>query len=67
MPDPYLPAPYSTTNHVDATALEPRATGDIVLTWDQWPTSKLPLTLEVQEYGADNQTTVCPASPLLPV
>lgn len=60
MPDIYLPAPYNTTNEVDATALDPGASGDIVLTWDQWPTSKLPLTLLVQEYAGDNQTPVGP-------
>jgi len=53
MPDQYLPAPYSTTNEVDATALDPGASGDVVLTWDQWPSSNLPLTLLVQEYAPD--------------
>jgi hypothetical protein len=60
MPDPYLPVPYNTTNEVDATALDPGRSGDIVLTWDQWPTSSLPLTLLVQEYAGDNQTPVGP-------
>ena len=60
MPDPNLDPAYRTTNEVDATALDPLASGDIVLTWDQWPSSKLPLTLLVQEYGKDNQTPVGP-------
>lgn len=54
MPDPYLePAIYRTTNEVDATALDPGSSGDVVLTWDQWPSSSLPLTLLVQEYEPD--------------
>ncbi len=58
LPDPYLEPAYRTTNEIDATALEPGGSGDIVLTWDQWPTSKLPIYLGVQEYGSDNKTAI---------
>jgi len=46
------------TSEVDGTALDPNGSGDIVLTWDQWPASSLPITLCVEEYHADNATPV---------
>ncbi|MEO6699874.1 MAG: S8 family serine peptidase [Jatrophihabitantaceae bacterium] len=38
------------TNNADVTALDPGTTGDVVLSWDQWPASSLGITLYVQEY-----------------
>ncbi|HEU5268897.1 MAG TPA: S8 family serine peptidase [Jatrophihabitans sp.] len=57
MPDPNLDPAYRTSNEVDATALDPGASGDVVLTWDEWPSSSLPLTLMVQEYAPDPTPT----------
>nr|MDQ2957945.1 S8 family serine peptidase [Actinomycetota bacterium] len=40
---------------IDVVALEPQATGNVVLSWDQWPTSNLPITLAVQEFDSHQQ------------
>ncbi|MFL6163083.1 MAG: S8 family serine peptidase [Jatrophihabitantaceae bacterium] len=53
MPDPFIEQPYRTSNEVDATGLDPLASADVVMTWDQWPSSSLPITLIVQEYAPD--------------
>lgn len=45
----------SPTANADVTALDPGASGNIVLSWDQWPTSNLNVSLGVQEFdSADN-------------
>jgi subtilisin family serine protease len=43
-----------TGEQFDATELDPGTSGEIDLTWDQWPTSKLPVTLAVQEFDSAN-------------
>lgn len=40
-------------NEADVTALDPQTSGNIVLSWDKWPTSNLPITLAVQEFDQD--------------
>jgi hypothetical protein len=73
MPDPYIEAAYRTNNEVDAIGLSGHSTADVVLTWDQWASSSLPLTLLVQEYDSDNktplgepmQTSQAPGDPVL--
>ncbi|HET6210070.1 MAG TPA: S8 family serine peptidase, partial [Jatrophihabitans sp.] len=40
----------------DVTALDPQTSGSVVLSWDQWPTSSLPITLAVAEFdGSTDQ------------
>jgi subtilisin family serine protease len=58
MPDPYIEPAYRTNNEVDAIGLSGQSSADVVLTWDQWPSSSLPLTLVVQEYDSDNKTPI---------
>jgi hypothetical protein len=58
MPDPYIEPAYRTNNEVDAIGVSGQSSADVVLTWDQWPSSSLPLTLVVQEYDSDNQTPI---------
>jgi len=40
---------------VDQVALAPGTAGQIVLNWDQWPTSSTPVTLAVAEYDSQNR------------
>lgn len=45
----------SSSGNTDVTALDPGTSGSIVLSWDQWPTSNLDVSLGVQEFdSADN-------------
>lgn len=45
----------STVSQADEVALDAGYTGDMVLSWDQWPTSSLPVTLAVTEYNENIQ------------
>lgn len=62
MPDPGLQYG-KTTNEMDATLLDPQTSGWITLSWDQWPTTKLPIALKVTEYGHDSNGNLVLASP----
>ena len=44
----------STVSQADEVALDPGYTGNVVLSWDQWPASSLPVTLAVSKYNDDN-------------
>jgi subtilisin family serine protease len=45
----------SSSANADVTALDPGTAGNVVLSWDRWPTSNLNVSLGVQEYdSADN-------------
>jgi hypothetical protein len=44
-------------DQIDEVALDPGATGNMVLSWDQWPTSSLPVTLAVAEFEMDDNQT----------
>jgi|GEM_PF-1712495 len=44
----------STVSQADEVALDAGYTGNVVLSWDQWPTSSLPVTLAVSEYNGNN-------------
>ncbi|HJQ02510.1 MAG TPA: S8 family serine peptidase [Jatrophihabitans sp.] len=40
----------------DVTALDPQTSGTVVLSWDQWPSTSLPITLAVAEFdGSTDQ------------
>ncbi|MDQ1742292.1 MAG: hypothetical protein QOE23_631, partial [Pseudonocardiales bacterium] len=44
----------SSTSQADEVALDPGYTGDVVLSWDQWPASSLPVTLAISMYNDSN-------------
>ncbi|HEY0166939.1 MAG TPA: S8 family serine peptidase [Jatrophihabitans sp.] len=44
----------SPVSQADEVALEPGATGNIVMSWDQWPASSLPVTLAMSKYDDSN-------------
>ncbi|HEV2887125.1 MAG TPA: S8 family serine peptidase, partial [Jatrophihabitans sp.] len=44
----------STASQADEVALDADYTGNVVLSWDQWPASSLPVTLAVTEYDDNN-------------
>ncbi|HST46426.1 S8 family serine peptidase [Jatrophihabitans sp.] len=44
----------STVSQADEVALDAGYTGNVVLSWDQWPASSLPVTLAVSEYDDNN-------------
>ena len=41
-------------SQADEVALDPGATGNVVLSWDQWPASSLPVTLAISKYNDSN-------------
>ncbi|MEO7262995.1 MAG: S8 family serine peptidase [Jatrophihabitantaceae bacterium] len=44
----------SSVSQADEVALEPDTTGNVVLSWDQWPASSLPVTLALSKYDDNN-------------
>jgi hypothetical protein len=42
------------TYTADETILEPGASGDVLFTWDQWPSSTYPVTLRVEDWGKND-------------
>ena len=42
----------SSSANADVTALDPGTSGNVVLSWDQWPTSNLDVSLGVQEFDS---------------
>jgi subtilisin family serine protease len=61
------------SDFLDGEILPPGGTGFLALTWDQWPTSTLPMDLVIEEYDsqgnfvATSYGTANPASPTEPV
>lgn len=41
-------------SQADEVALDPGGTGNVVLSWDQWPASSLPVTLAISKYNNNN-------------
>ena len=41
-------------SQADEVALEPGGTGNLVLSWDRWPASSLPVTLAVSKFNDEN-------------
>ena len=44
----------SPDSQADEVALEPGGTGNVVLSWDRWPASSLPVTLAVSKFNNEN-------------
>lgn len=44
----------NSASQADEVALDPGATGNVVLSWDQWPASSLPVTLAISKYNNNN-------------
>jgi subtilisin family serine protease len=43
------------SSNADEVALEPDTTGNVVLSWDRWPASSLPVTLAIIKFNNQNQ------------
>ncbi|MEO6504255.1 MAG: S8 family serine peptidase [Jatrophihabitantaceae bacterium] len=44
----------NSVSQADEVALDPGTTGNVVLSWDQWPASSLPVTLAISKYNDNN-------------